>query len=121
MDKMKKSLLALNKQFPNYHIIVGGDINIFMGFDGTFEKTFNFYPTKEEELTTIKKRTMTQGQYHKGNIVVAESKDKIMSTLKLIKGSIRYIDNTEAGKEGLIPTDRHPFDHFVLVVNLKRP
>lgn len=41
------------------------------------------YPDKSEELTTIKKRTMTQGQYHKGNKIVEDSKDKIISTLKI--------------------------------------
>ena len=36
---------------------------------------------------------MTQGQYHKGNKIVAESKDKVISTLPLHDGSIRYITN----------------------------
>jgi hypothetical protein len=61
---------------------------------------------------------MTQGQYHKGNLVVAESKDKIISDLKITGGSIRYITNEEVKEKCLIPTDRHPFDHFVLVAYL---
>lgn len=90
---MKKVLLVLKKKYCWYHFIIGGDINSFMGDDGVFEKVFNYYPTKETELTTIKKRTMTQGQHHKGNIVVAESKDKVISDLKILGGSIRYITN----------------------------
>ena len=90
---MKKHLIELKAKHPNYHFIVGGDINSFLGNDGTFEKHFNFYPNKEEELTTIKKRTMTQGQYHKGNKIVAESKDKVISSLPVMNGSIRYITN----------------------------
>lgn len=80
---MKESLLALQAKFPNYNYIVGGDINSYMGHDPNFEKVFRFYPENESDLTTIKKRTMTQGQYHKGNKVVAESKDKIISNLKI--------------------------------------
>lgn len=72
-------------------------------------------------MTTVKKRTLTQGQYHKGNKTVAESKDKIMSTLKITSGSIRLIDGSEAKSKSLIPTDAHPFDHYVVVANLKKP
>ena len=64
---------------------------------------------------------MTQGQFHKGNLVVAESKDKIMSTLPLSGGSIRYITNEEVQEKALIPTDKHPFDHFVLVAYIQKP
>jgi len=59
---------------------------------------------------------MCQGQFHKGNKLVAESKDKIISTLPIIQGSLRYINNEKPNNESLIPTDKHPFDHFVLVV-----
>jgi hypothetical protein len=121
LAQMKKSLLELKRKYVNYNFIVGGDINTFLGPDNHFEHEFGFYPMKETELTTIKKRTMTQGQFHKGNKIVAESKDKIISSLKILKGSVRYINNTEAQEKALIPTDQHPFDHFVLVVYLQRP
>ena len=47
VEVMKQSLLGLKKKYCNYHFIVGGDINSFMGNDGQFEKVFNFYPSKE--------------------------------------------------------------------------
>lgn len=118
VELMKKTLLGLRKKYCWYHFIIGGDINSFMGTDGTFEKVFNFYPNIQSDLTSIKKRTMTQTQHHKGNVVVAESKDKIISDLKIVSGSIRYITNEEVKERGLIPSDKHPFDHFVVVASL---
>mgnify|MGYP006910357561 CR=1 FL=1 len=44
-----------------------------------------------------------------------------MSTLKIVSGSIRYINNNEANNKSLIPSDEHPFDHLVLVAQLQRP
>jgi hypothetical protein len=61
-------------------LIVGGDINSYLA---PFSKDFHCYPNDEKQLTTIKKRTMAQGQFHKGNKIVEESKDKILSTLKI--------------------------------------
>jgi len=46
LEIMKKSLLNLKKKYNNYHFIIGGDINSFMGNDGQFENIFNFYPEK---------------------------------------------------------------------------
>jgi hypothetical protein len=59
---------------------------------------------------------MCQGQFHKGNVLVAEGKDKIISTLPILKGSLRYINNEKPDNYSLIPTDKHPFDHYVVVV-----
>ncbi len=102
---MKTELVKLKNRRPNYHIIVGGDLNSFMKADNGFEKIFKIFPENEEEVTTVKKRTMLQGQTHKGNKLVAESKDKILSTLKIVSGSIRYINNKEANSNSLIPSD----------------
>ena len=77
---------------------------------------FNMYPTKPDEVTTVKKRTMLQGQYKKGNELVKESKDKIMSTLPLANGRRAYIDNQPASDKSLLPSDAHPFDHFMVIV-----
>ena len=35
---MKNHLIELKKKYANYHFIVGGDINSFLGPDGVFEK-----------------------------------------------------------------------------------
>lgn len=58
---------------------------------------------------------MLQGQFHKGNILIAESKDKIISNLQIVSGSLRYINNEKPNNDSLIPTDKHPFDHYVIV------
>lgn len=65
-------------------------------------------------LTTVKKRTMTQAQFHKGNKMIQESKDKLITTLRLKECRILYIDSTEPKKEDVVPKDDHPFDHFVV-------
>ena len=66
-------------------------------------------------MTTVKKRTVTQGQFNKAEKVVKESKDKIISTLKICDGKISYITGAEPSSQNLVPTDEHPFDHFVLI------
>jgi major membrane immunogen (membrane-anchored lipoprotein) len=63
------------------------------------------YPDTEEQLTTIKKRTMTQGQFHKAYKTIEESKDKIISTLKIESGSIMYINGRVPSKDNYVPTD----------------
>jgi major membrane immunogen (membrane-anchored lipoprotein) len=63
------------------------------------------YPELEGQLTTIKKRTMTQGQFHKAYKTIEESKDKIISTLKIKGGSIMYINGRLPNKDNYVPTD----------------
>ena len=71
-------------------------------------------------MTTVKKRTFTQGQFHKADKVVRESKDKIMSTLIINKGRISYIRGEQPSDTNLVPTNEHPFDHFVISAHLSR-
>jgi hypothetical protein len=73
---------------PDYDIVVAGDLNSYLE---PFSPQFSFYPLKEDDMTTVKKRTLTQGQFHKAEKVVRESKDKIISTLKVREGKISYI------------------------------
>jgi len=70
-------------------------------------------------MTTVKKRTSTQGQFNKAEKVVCESKDKIVSTLKILEGKTSYITGSHPSSDNLVPTDEHPFDHFVLVAVLE--
>jgi hypothetical protein len=63
------------------------------------------YPELEGQLTTIKKRTMTQAQFHKAYKTIEESRDKIISTLKIESGSIMYINRRLPSKDNLVPTD----------------
>lgn len=62
IEKLKVGLTDLKKHLPDYDIILGGDLNSYLP---PFSKEFYFYPDSENQLTTIKKRTMTQGQFHK--------------------------------------------------------
>ena len=71
-------------------------------------------------MTTVKKRTFTQGQFNKADKVVCESKDKIISTLEIKEGRTSYITGSKPSSDNLVPTDEHPFDHFVLVTVLDR-
>ena len=66
-------------------------------------------------VNTVKKRTMMQEQFHKGNKLVAESKDKVLSTLNILAASVRFINNQQPHAGTLIPTNDHPFDHYVVV------
>lgn len=68
--------------------MVAGDLNSYLE---PFSEQFSFFPLKADDMTTVKKRTLTQGQYNKADKVVRESKDKIISTLKVLEGKISYI------------------------------
>ena len=50
------------------------------------------YPTRKEQYTTVKRRTKTQAQWKKADKTVEESKDKIMSTLKILSGFVMLIN-----------------------------
>lgn len=80
------------------------------------------YPTEEKDYTTSKRRTKTQAQWHKADIHVQESKDKIITTLPFAqKGKISYIDSAKEVKDNaLLPSDDHPFDHFTVIANVDR-
>lgn len=112
---LKEGLLKLKKKLPDYDIILGGDLNSYLD---CYTSELNFYPSEESEMTTVKKRTATQGQYHKADKMVYESKDKIVSSLAIAQGKITYITGNKPSNENLVPTDEHPFDHFVVVTNL---
>jgi uncharacterized membrane protein len=78
------------------------------------------YPRNPKEMTTVKKRTYMQGQFAKAEQIVYESKDKIISNLKILEGKISYINGKVPSKENLVPTNEHPFDHFVVVAILEQ-
>ena len=71
-------------------------------------------------MTTVKKRTVTQGQFNKADKIVRESKDKIISTMKITGGKISYITGAEPSTQNLVPTDEHPFDHFVVMATIEK-
>ena len=69
-------------------------------------------------MTTVKKRTFTQGQFHKADKIIRESKDKIISTMSLTAGRISYITGEQPSDKNLVPTNEHPFDHFIVSARL---
>lgn len=64
-------------------------------------------------MTTAKKRTMMQFQFHKSDILVEEAKDYLISSFDLKEGKIETITQHESSNK-LLPNDDHPFDHFVV-------
>lgn len=123
IESLKQTLLTLKQQKSNYHIILGGDLNSFLAPNPDFDKVFNMYPRGKDDITTIKMRTMAQGQYEKGNITNVESKDKIISDLEIKKdsGSITFVDSkTKPDLKSFVPTDAHPFDHFLVACRVLR-
>lgn len=63
IEQIKKGLTELKRVLPTFNVIVGGDLNSYLGH---FSNDFYVFPESDAELTTVKKRTMTQGQYKKG-------------------------------------------------------
>lgn len=95
-------------------MIAGGDLNSFMD---NFSKEYHLFPSRVEDKTTCKTRTITQGQYKKANKQDEVSKDKIISSLPIIVGKVCLISGTNVRRDKLlIPRDSHPFDHFALIV-----
>lgn len=64
---------------------------------------------------------MAQAQFKKGNILVQESKDKIISNFPIKDHYISYINGHKINKDSLVPSDDHPFDHFVVVAEIEIP
>jgi len=71
-------------------------------------------------MTTVKKRTYTQGQFNKAEKIIYDSKDKIISNLKIKEGKISYITGAKPDNQNFVPSNEHPFDHFVVVTELER-
>lgn len=117
VKELKQALPELKAKFPKMDIILAGDLNSFLE---PFASEFNLFPNNKDTITTVKKRTFTQGQYSKADKTVKESKDKIITTLNILKGKVSYISGQEPSKETLVPTDDHPFDHFVVVGYLEK-
>lgn len=100
--------------FPSYELIIGVDKFTFMVNDSIFASKFDLYPRYEFEFTTIKKRTFSQAQFRKANQEVRQSKDRIISTLRIIDGEISYLNGDKADGRSYIPTHEHPHDHFLV-------
>jgi hypothetical protein len=115
---LKEDLLKLRNALPRHELVLGGDINSFMESDAAFGKNFHLYPRYEWEFTTLKKRTYAQAQFHKAEQEVKESKDRIISTLNISAGEVRFLNGNKADVSSYLPTHEHPHDHFLVVTSI---
>jgi endonuclease/exonuclease/phosphatase family metal-dependent hydrolase len=119
---LRQTLVDLKKANPHHHFILAGDLNSYVAPDEQLNH-FAMFPREEKAITTIKMRTMAQGQYEKGNIANVESKDKIITDLPIQKdsGKITFIDgHTIPDNNSYVPTNEHPFDHFLVACRVAR-
>ena len=117
---LMETLPEMMKSYPGCQLVCGGDVNSYFGPDRSpiFKQGFEMYPSREDEHTTIKQRTRTQAQWKKAELKVEESKDKVMSTLRVKGGKIVLINGDETRNKNILPSDNHPFDHFAVVTTL---
>ena len=73
-------------------MVIGGDLN---SFANEFPEGIDFFPKKETEITTFKKRTKTQAQIKKCDIRDKRSIDKIITNTRILEGEITLIDGTK--------------------------
>lgn len=100
---MKQSIMKLKQYFPEYEIIIGGDINgpMEFGFQVPINKlpvSVNVYPNVAKDATVNKKRTLMQAQKHKANEYSHEVKDYILSTLPLSNCRVMTINGLNVSK-----------------------
>ncbi len=63
---------------------------------------------------------MMQAQFNKSNKLVRESKDKIITSLKLKNTRVCFIDQSEPNEGGVLPLNEHPFDHYIVLATIYR-
>ena len=68
----------------------------------------------------MKKRTYLQPQFNKAEKEIKESKDRIITSGRIIKAEIRYIGGEKADGKSYLPTNEHPFDHLLCQVTIER-
>jgi hypothetical protein len=104
------------KENNNLELILGADSNHFM--DPKLFPNYNFVPNTEKIATTSKKRTWIQLQSNKANVIVMETKDQLASTLKEVNHFVGMINGDWIDEKLYLPCEEHPFDHFVVCVEL---
>ena len=67
IEELKEGLRELKEKMPKYEIVVAGDLNSFLP---PFSDQFSLFPEDADQMTTVKKRTFTQGQFNKADKVV---------------------------------------------------
>jgi hypothetical protein len=121
LQELTTHLLLLKKHLPKYRIVLGGDLNSYLTPDETFAGQFHLFPQHEEFFTTLKKRTFTQAQFHKAEVEVKESKDRIITTEPIEYGEIAYMGGEgKVDAHAFLPSNAHPYDHLLCVTTLRR-
>ena len=62
-------------------MILGGDINSYFK---DIPQGYSYYPQKEDDITTYKKRTALQVQIQKKDVIKKKSIDKIITNHKIL-------------------------------------
>jgi hypothetical protein len=89
--------------------------------DEIMSSQFRFFPQNEEQFTTIKKRTFTQAQFHKAELEVKESKDRIITTEVIEHGEVAYMGGEgKVDPHAYLPSNAHPYDHLLCVAAIRR-
>jgi hypothetical protein len=95
---------------------LGADANHFV--DPKLFPNYHFVPNAEKTSTTSKKRTWIQLQTNKANVIVMETKDQLISTLKSVNHFVGMTNGNWINQKLYLPCETHPFDHFVVCVDL---
>ena len=77
--------------------------------------TIKIFPCDENNITSCKKRTYMQPQFNKSDKVFADGKDQFFTTADFANSYVWTIDMQKASKKVNLPTENHPFDHFLVV------
>lgn len=100
--------------FPSLQILVGMDANQEL----SPQDFIIGFPLGKDLVTTRKKRTMMQMQYHKSDVLIQEAKDYILTNEQLRDGKVETIKESSA-LENLLPNENHPFDHFIVTATVQ--
>ena len=74
-------------------------------------ENFSIFPVAKEFITTSKKRTNLQVQYHKADVLDQETKDVIVTNMGVRDCRVETLLQ-KACQDLLLPCEEHPFDHL---------
>lgn len=116
IEQARDLFLALEElvtAHPMLRVIVGANCSQYLAADKN--NFLNTVPDTPDEQTSTKMRTYLQAQLSKAGQYTSLVKDHLFSTLPFKEHSIDLIDGSRAVREDLLPNNRHPFDHYLVV------
>lgn len=102
--------------YPQLNIIVGIDANTYLQSQLA---NFRCYPNSPTEYTTYKKRTWLQPQISKADSLASVCRDHIICNMEFKEEKVTTILNENNKNRILIPTEKHPHDHFVVSLKVQ--